>query len=107
MVAESTEILRPIDQFGCATACAGVACAICAALDVRNALQLANVALPTGKLVRENREIARFRRETGRSVAEAGDFGLPNHVLGRAPRERRVTRGHPVGRGPAAGARSR
>src|SRR5581483_10141360 len=27
------------------------------ALDVRNALALANVALPTGKLVRENREI--------------------------------------------------
>jgi len=34
------------------------------ALDVRNALQLANVALPTGKLVRENREI----------VVETGDY---------------------------------
>jgi multidrug efflux pump subunit AcrB len=34
------------------------------ALDVRNALQLANVALPTGKLVRDNREI----------VVETGDF---------------------------------
>ena len=40
------------------------------ALDVRNALQLANVALPTGKLVRENREIV---IETGNYLESAAD----------------------------------
>ncbi|MBI1943219.1 MAG: efflux RND transporter permease subunit, partial [Betaproteobacteria bacterium] len=40
------------------------------ALDVRNALQLANVALPTGKLVRENREIV---VETGNYLESAQD----------------------------------
>ena len=41
------------------------------ALDVRNALQLANVALPAGKLVRDNREI----------VIETGNFlGSPADV---------------------------
>jgi multidrug efflux pump subunit AcrB len=40
------------------------------ALDVRNALQLANVALPTGKLVRENREIV---VETGNYLESAAD----------------------------------
>ena len=40
------------------------------ALDVRNALQLANVALPTGKLVRDNREIV---VETGNYLESAAD----------------------------------
>jgi multidrug efflux pump subunit AcrB len=40
------------------------------ALDVRNALQLANVALPTGRLVRENREIV---VETGNYLESAAD----------------------------------
>ena len=40
------------------------------ALDVRNALQLANVALPTGKLVRDNREIV---VETGNFLESAAD----------------------------------
>ena len=40
------------------------------ALDVRNALQLANVALPTGKLVRDNREIV---VETGNFLDSAAD----------------------------------
>jgi multidrug efflux pump subunit AcrB len=40
------------------------------ALDVRNALQLANVAAPTGKLVRENREIV---VETGSYLESAAD----------------------------------
>ncbi len=40
------------------------------ALDVRNALQLANVALPTGKLVRENREVV---VETGNYLESAAD----------------------------------
>jgi multidrug efflux pump subunit AcrB len=40
------------------------------ALDMRNALQLSNVALPTGKLVRDNREIA---VETGNHLASAAD----------------------------------
>jgi multidrug efflux pump subunit AcrB len=40
------------------------------ALDVRNALQLANVALPAGKLVRDNREIA---IETGNFLGSAAD----------------------------------
>ncbi len=41
------------------------------ALDVRNALQLANVALPTGKLVRENREIVVETGDYLRSAADA------------------------------------
>jgi len=41
-----------------------------AALDVRNALQLSNVSLPAGKLVRENREIA---VETGNYLQSAAD----------------------------------
>ena len=40
------------------------------ALDVRNALQLANVSLPTGKLVRENLEIA---VETGNYLESVAD----------------------------------
>ncbi len=40
------------------------------ALDVRNALQLANVALPAGKLVRDNREIV---VETGNFLGSAAD----------------------------------
>ena len=40
------------------------------ALDVRNALQLSNVTAPTGKLVRENREIA---VETGNYLESAAD----------------------------------
>jgi multidrug efflux pump subunit AcrB len=40
------------------------------ALDVRNALQLANLALPTGKLVRENREVV---VETGNTLESAAD----------------------------------
>jgi multidrug efflux pump subunit AcrB len=40
------------------------------ALDVRNALQLANIALPSGKLVRGNREIV---VETGNYLASAAD----------------------------------
>jgi len=40
------------------------------ALDVRNALQLSNVALPSGKLVRENREIV---VETGNFLESAAD----------------------------------
>jgi multidrug efflux pump subunit AcrB len=40
------------------------------ALDVRNALQLANVSLPTGRLVRENREIV---VETGNYLESAAD----------------------------------
>src|SRR5574341_2663114 len=40
------------------------------ALEVRNALQLANVALPTGRLVRENREIV---VETGNTLESASD----------------------------------
>ena len=40
------------------------------ALDIRNALQLANVALPTGKLVRDNREIV---VETGNYLESAED----------------------------------
>jgi len=40
------------------------------ALDVRNALQLANVSLPTGKLVRENQEIV---VETGNYLESAQD----------------------------------
>ncbi|MEW6690731.1 MAG: efflux RND transporter permease subunit, partial [Pseudomonadota bacterium] len=40
------------------------------ALEVRSALQLANVALPTGKLVRENREIV---VETGNYLESAAD----------------------------------
>ncbi len=40
------------------------------ALDVRNALQLANLALPTGKLVRENREVV---VETGNTLESATD----------------------------------
>ncbi len=41
-----------------------------AALDVRNALQLANIAAPTGRLVRENREIL---VETGNYLESAAD----------------------------------
>jgi multidrug efflux pump subunit AcrB len=41
------------------------------ALDVRNALQLSNVALPTGKLVRENREIVVETGDYLRSAADA------------------------------------
>ncbi len=40
------------------------------ALDVRNALQLSNVSLPAGKLVRDNREIA---VETGNYLESAAD----------------------------------
>jgi multidrug efflux pump subunit AcrB len=40
------------------------------ALDVRNALQLSNAAAPTGKVVRENREIV---VETGRFLESAAD----------------------------------
>jgi multidrug efflux pump subunit AcrB len=40
------------------------------ALDVRNALQLSNVTAPTGKLVRDNREIA---VETGNYLESAAD----------------------------------
>jgi len=40
------------------------------ALDVRNALQLSNVTLPTGKLVRENRELV---VETGNYLESAAD----------------------------------
>jgi multidrug efflux pump subunit AcrB len=40
------------------------------ALDVRNALQLANVALPAGKLVRDNREVL---VETGNTLESAAD----------------------------------
>jgi len=40
------------------------------ALDVRNALQIANVALPTGRLVRDNREIV---VETGNFLESAAD----------------------------------
>jgi len=40
-------------------------------LDVRNALQLSNVALPTGKLVRENREIVVETGDYLRSAADA------------------------------------
>jgi len=40
------------------------------ALDVRNALQLANIALPSGRIVRENREIV---VETGNHLASAED----------------------------------
>jgi multidrug efflux pump subunit AcrB len=40
------------------------------AIDVRNALQLSNVTLPTGKLVRDNREIA---VETGNYLESAAD----------------------------------
>jgi len=40
------------------------------ALDIRNALQLANVALPTGKLVRDNREVV---VETGSYLESAAD----------------------------------
>ena len=56
------------------------------ALDVRNALQLANVAAPSGKLVRENREVV---VETGNYLESAGDVkvlvvgaleGRPVHV---------------------------
>ncbi len=42
------------------------------ALDVRNALQLANVSLPTGALVRENREIV---VETGNYLQSAAEVG--------------------------------
>jgi multidrug efflux pump subunit AcrB len=42
------------------------------ALDVRNALQLANVAAPSGKLVRENREIV---VETGNYLESAQEVG--------------------------------
>jgi multidrug efflux pump subunit AcrB len=42
------------------------------ALDVRNALQLANVALPAGKLVRDNREVL---VETGNYLESATDVG--------------------------------
>ena len=50
------------------------------ALDVRNALQLANLALPTGKLVRENREVVVETGNTLESVADVkqlvvGAFG--------------------------------
>jgi multidrug efflux pump subunit AcrB len=41
-----------------------------AALDVRNALQLANIAAPTGRLVRDNREIM---VETGNYLESAAD----------------------------------
>jgi len=41
------------------------------ALDVRNALQLSNVALPTGKLVSENREIVVETGDYLRSAADA------------------------------------
>ncbi len=41
-----------------------------AALDVRNALQLANIAAPTGRLVRDNREIL---VETGNYLESAAD----------------------------------
>jgi hypothetical protein len=36
IVAQSTEFLAPIDQFGCATACSGVTLAICSRVSVRN-----------------------------------------------------------------------
>jgi multidrug efflux pump subunit AcrB len=42
------------------------------ALDVRNALQLANVALPAGRLLRENREIV---VEAGSHLESAADVG--------------------------------
>ncbi|MNL88997.1 hypothetical protein D3C87_2190630 [compost metagenome] len=41
IVAESTLIFAPIDQFGCATACLGVTRAISSALIVRNGPPLA------------------------------------------------------------------
>ena len=49
------------------------------ALDVRNALQLANVSLPSGKLVRENREIT---VETGNYLESAQD--VRDLVIGTA-----------------------
>jgi multidrug efflux pump subunit AcrB len=53
------------------------------ALDVRNALQLSNVTAPTGKLVRENREIA---VETGNYLESAADVrALVVGVQARSP----------------------
>jgi multidrug efflux pump subunit AcrB len=53
------------------------------ALDVRNALQLANVAAPSGKLVRENREIV---VETGNYLESAKDVsGIVLGAHGQRP----------------------
>jgi len=53
------------------------------ALDVRNALQLSNVTAPTGKLVRDNREIA---VETGNYLESAADVrSLVVGVQARSP----------------------
>ncbi len=53
------------------------------ALDVRNALQLSNVTAPTGKLVRDNREIA---VETGNYLESAADVrSLVVGVQDRSP----------------------
>ncbi len=53
------------------------------ALDVRNALQLSNVTAPTGKLVRDNREIA---VETGNYLESAADVrALVVGVQDRSP----------------------
>jgi len=53
------------------------------ALDVRNALQLANVALPAGTLVRDNREIV---VETGNYLSSAAEVrGLVVGVTDRRP----------------------
>jgi len=49
------------------------------ALDVRNALQLANVALPTGKLVRDNREIVVETGDFLRSAADARQLVVGTH----------------------------
>ena len=49
------------------------------ALDVRNALQLSNVALPTGKLVRDNREIVVETGDFLRSAADARQLVVGTH----------------------------
>ena len=49
------------------------------ALDVKNALQLSNVALPTGKLVRDNREIVVETGDFLRSAADARELVVGTH----------------------------
>jgi hypothetical protein len=75
-VAESTEIFAPIDQFGCATAWAGVAAAIICDEAVRNGPPLAvKIILATSSLRLPPRHcesdgLARFDR--GHDRLEAG-----------------------------------
>ena len=72
IVAESTLILAPIDQLGCATACAGVAARSCSGLQPRSGPPLAVSVIrrtSAGSLPARHWKIALCSESTGSSVA--------------------------------------